>query len=80
MSHKLEMFHIGPIEQCSFCIDNFTVLTGPQANGKSTIAKAVYFFKTIKQDILNIMLQGGPASVRKYQRHLGAYVEATNER
>ena len=63
MSHKLEMFHIGPIEQCSFCIDNFTVLTGPQANGKSTIAKAVYFFKTIKQDILNIMLQGGPASV-----------------
>ena len=63
MSHKLEMFHIGPIEQCSFCIDNFTVLTGPQANGKSTIAKAVYFIKTIKQDILNIMLQGDPAYV-----------------
>jgi len=35
-------------------------LTGPQSNGKSTVAKAIYFFRTVKQDILNIMMQGGP--------------------
>ena len=32
----------------------FITLTGPQASGKSTIAKAVYFFRTIKDDILNL--------------------------
>ena len=25
-------------------VDDFTVLTGPQASGKSTIARAIYFF------------------------------------
>ena len=27
------------------------VLSGPQANGKSTIAKAIFFFRTMKEDI-----------------------------
>jgi hypothetical protein len=61
--HKLELRHLGPLNTCSFIINQFTVLTGPQANGKSTIAKAVYFFRSVKQDILNIMMQGGPAVV-----------------
>ena len=60
MGHKLELQHLGPIKTCSVDIDQFTVLTGPQSNGKSTIAKAIYFFRTVKQDILNIMMQGGP--------------------
>lgn len=60
MNHRLEIEHLGPIETCSMEINEFTVLTGPQASGKSTIAKAVYFFKTVKQDILNFMSQGGP--------------------
>lgn len=60
MGHRLELQHIGPIKICVVDIDQFTVLTGPQSNGKSTIAKAIYFFRTVKQDILNIMMQGGP--------------------
>lgn len=60
MNHRLEIEHLGPVETCSMEIDKFTVLTGPQASGKSTIAKAIYFFKTVKQDILNLMSQGGP--------------------
>lgn len=60
MGHRLELRHIGPIEACVVDIDRFTVLTGPQSNGKSTVAKAIYFFRTVKQDIVNIMMQGGP--------------------
>lgn len=59
-SHVLELHNLGPIKDCTLSIKPFTVLTGPQSNGKSTIAKAVFFFRTVKQDILNIMMQGGP--------------------
>ena len=63
MKHELTLHHVGPIQKCSLSVDDFTVLTGPQSSGKSTVAKAVYFFRTVKQDILNIMMQGGPQVV-----------------
>lgn len=56
--HKISLHHLGPIENCSITLNEFIVLTGPQANGKSTVAKAVYFFRTIKNDILDMMLRG----------------------
>lgn len=59
--HFLRLHHLGPIQSCALSVNRFTVLTGPQSNGKSTIAKAVYFFRTVKQDILNLMMLGGPA-------------------
>lgn len=59
-NHTLEIHSLGPIKECTLTVNRFTVLTGPQSNGKSTIAKAVYFFRTVKQDILNIMMWGGP--------------------
>lgn len=59
-NHVLELHNLGPIKDCTLSVKPFTVLTGPQSNGKSTIAKAVFFFRTVKQDILNIMMQGGP--------------------
>lgn len=58
MSHELHLHKIGPINDCRLTLDSFTILTGPQANGKSTAAKAVYFFRSVKQDILSIMMQG----------------------
>ena len=57
MDHKLRLYHVGPIQECDLDLNDFTVLTGPQASGKSTVAKAVYFFRTVKQDILNIIKQ-----------------------
>ena len=63
MNHKLWLHHLGPIQECDLDLDEFTVLTGPQSSGKSTVAKAVYFFRTVKQDILNIIMQGGPQAV-----------------
>lgn len=62
LNHMLELRHLGPIDECTLSVKQFTILTGPQSNGKSTIAKAIYFFRTVKQDILNIMMQGGPKS------------------
>lgn len=63
LKHRIEINKLGPVEHCVCEINDFTVFTGPQSNGKSTIAKAIYFFRTVKQDIYGIMQQGGPSAL-----------------
>ena len=43
---------LGPIKHCELNINDFMVFTGPQASGKSTIAKSIFFFKNIKNLLL----------------------------
>lgn len=57
--HHLIMRNIGPISKCDIDIDNFTVFTGTQASGKSTIAKSIFFFRTVKDDVLETLLRRG---------------------
>lgn len=63
LKQHISIHNLGPITNLECDIEDFTVFTGPQSSGKSTIAKAIYFFKTIKQDILGYMQQGGPKMV-----------------
>lgn len=41
LSHVLKLKHLGPVQECVLTVSRFTVLTGPQSNGKSTVAKAM---------------------------------------
>lgn len=50
----IEINNLGPINHCRMDLKKFCVLTGPQASGKSTIAKAIFFFRTIKDDCLSL--------------------------
>ncbi len=43
--------NLGPIHKCEMDVGRFTVLTGPQSNGKSTIAKAIFFFRTLGREV-----------------------------
>lgn len=45
---KISISKLGPIKDCEIPIKDFMVLTGPQASGKSTLAKSIFFFKNIK--------------------------------
>ena len=45
---KIKIFRLGPIKDCEVDISNFMILTGPQASGKSTLAKSIFFFKNVK--------------------------------
>lgn len=45
---------LGPIEWCDMECSQFMTFTGFQASGKSTIAKAIYYFRTIKEDIVEL--------------------------
>ena len=51
---KLVINKLGPINQCELECTKFMTLTGFQASGKSTIAKAIYYFRTIKEDIVEL--------------------------
>ena len=52
--HRLIINKLGPIDHCELDCRKFMTFTGFQASGKSTIAKAIFFFRTIKDDIFSI--------------------------
>ncbi len=54
---KLTVHNLGPIQDCEIELENFCVLTGPQASGKSTVAKAIFFFRTIKEDCISMYIK-----------------------
>ncbi|MCL1951331.1 MAG: ATP-binding protein [Oscillospiraceae bacterium] len=75
MGQILSISHLGPITgTCEISIEKWNILTGPQSSGKSTIAKSVYFFRTISDDILDIALKATGSldivdSLIKHLRH-----------
>lgn len=64
--HRLIIKGLGPITHCDISINDFMVFTGPQASGKSTIAKSIFFFRTVKEDILNLFLKQFSFSIEQY--------------
>lgn len=55
--HKLHIENFGPIKKCEFTVDDFCVLTGAQASGKSTIAKVIFYFRTVADEIVMSFLK-----------------------
>ena len=55
--HRLILKNVGPIQDCQIDITQFNVFTGAQASGKSTIAKSIFFFRTIKDDICDCIIK-----------------------
>ena len=51
---KLIVHKLGPIDRCELECTQFMTFTGFQASGKSTVAKALYYFRTIKEDIVEL--------------------------
>ena len=52
--HKLIIHKLGPINHCELDCSQVMTFTGFQASGKSTIAKAIYYFRTIKDEIFSL--------------------------
>lgn len=48
---RLIIHKLGPIVDCELNCSQYMAFTGYQASGKSTIAKAMFYFRTIKDDI-----------------------------
>lgn len=48
---KLIIHNFGPLQNVELEVKDFMVFIGPQATGKSTVAKLVYYFKDVSNDI-----------------------------
>lgn len=53
--HRIIIHNLGPVVSCELECSQFMTLTGFQASGKSTIAKTIYYFRTIKEDIVQLV-------------------------
>lgn len=54
---KIEIKYLGPIKEINMEIKDFNLLIGEQATGKSTVAKAIYFFRMIKSTLTDYLCQ-----------------------
>ena len=51
---KLTINNLGPVSACEIEIKDFMVFTGPQASGKSTIAKSIFFFNNLNSILFSM--------------------------
>lgn len=63
---KVTIKQFGPIENIELEIKDMTVLTGFQSSGKSTIAKTIYFFRTLKDKIADFI----PNNTEEYKKNI----------
>jgi AAA15 family ATPase/GTPase len=66
MKQKIKINNFGPVKHFESEEKNFTVLFGPQASGKSTISKCIYFFKSIRDEIYEMAIE----TIENQRRHL----------
>jgi predicted ATPase len=59
---KIIIKNFGPVKDAEIEIKKVMVLIGEQASGKSTIAKLIYFFKSLIQDVLNSVFESSESS------------------
>lgn len=54
---RIEIHNFGPIKDATIEIPKFLLLIGEQASGKSTVAKLIYFFKSLREDFIQSILK-----------------------
>lgn len=67
---KIIIRNFRQITQAELEIKDFLFLIGEQASGKSTIAKLIYFFKSLKQDYFNLLYDSYEQSQEDLQKKL----------
>lgn len=63
--HRLTIHNFGPIRDATIELAPFLVLIGPQASGKSTISKLVYYFLQVRDEVTAFVAE---AADQKYPR------------
>ena len=57
MSATIKIENLCAVRSCRMNVDDFMVLTGEQAEGKSTIAKCIFLCRTIKDDVFTLLMK-----------------------
>ncbi len=67
---KIYIENFGPIKTANIEIRDALVLIGEQASGKSTISKLIYFFKSLRADLFNVIYENTTSDVTQIQQAL----------
>ncbi|QTA78191.1 NTP hydrolase p-loop-containing [Desulfonema limicola] len=54
---NIKITNFGPVKHVDLDVNEFIIFIGPQASGKSTISKCIYFFKSLKDDLLKYIIE-----------------------
>lgn len=75
---KIEIRNFGPIKELNLVIKDFSIFIGPQASGKSTIAKTIFFFKSLNDDLVKYFIE----SVEKsdFSKSIGTYAKSIRQK
>ncbi len=75
---RIEIRNFGPIKKLDLDLKDFCILIGPQASGKSTIAKTIFFFKSLNDDLVKYFIE----SVEKndFSKSIGTYAKSIRQK
>jgi len=79
MNQKIIIRNFGPISQAEFDISDFTLFIGTQASGKSTLAKSVFFFKSLRDDLLKYILSE-TNNKNEFNKAIGSYAKRIRQK
>ena len=74
---RLKIDKLGAVEKFELDIKHVNVLIGEQATGKSTICKAIYFFRLVKNEIIEYLFRISTAGYALDQEHFPKALNAT---
>jgi ABC-type cobalamin/Fe3+-siderophores transport system ATPase subunit len=75
---QLTIKNFGPINSLTLDIKDFTLLIGPQASGKSTIAKTIFFFKSLNDDLVKYFIDS--IDKKDFSKPIGTYAKAIRQK
>lgn len=62
---KLTIRQFGPVSDAEIDLSRYVVLIGPQSSGKSTIAKLIYYFLHIRDEVARFVLESAEMPSRR---------------
>ena len=73
---RIEIENFGPITHAEIDIAQIVLLIGEQASGKSTTAKLIYFFKSLKEDFFSIITNKQNKDFANYFHYFSKKIKA----
>lgn len=75
---RIEIKNFGPIKELNLDIKDFSLLIGPQASGKSTIAKTIFFFKSLNDELVKYFIEA--IDKNDFSKSIGTYAKSIRKK
>lgn len=75
---RIEIENFGPIKELKIDVKDFILLIGPQASGKSTIAKTIFFFKSLSDDLVKYFIES--IDKNDFTKSVGTYAKSIRQK